>query len=100
MKKLLVAALFCIGFASVSFAQVKTENDSLKQKKHSMTECMDGKHNCKHGEKGHKCNKECSEQHMKKHVCTAECKNGKHVYKHGEKGHVCGAECKKHKSEM
>ena len=63
-----------------------------------------------HGEKGHKCDKECMAKQMpvgsdttnitpatsmKDHVCTAACKDGNHAYAHGEKGHTCDSNCPK-----
>jgi len=64
-----------------------------------------------HGQKGHKCDKECMVKNMpidssttntmtviplKDHVCTDTCKDGNHVCAHGEKGHVCDINCPMH----
>ena len=72
MKKLFFIMAFYLGFATISFAQVKQETKKEAPKK-----------------------EQADQKTQKDHVCSAACKDGKHVYKHGEKGHVCSKECKK-----
>lgn len=108
MKKVILAIAIMIGISAASNAQTpsnqqKKDNQKMEMKDHVCTAaCKDGKHVYAHGEKGHKCTKECKKKsstnmEMKEHVCTDACKNGQHMYAHGEKGHVCTDSCPMHK---
>lgn len=111
MKKLIwllaIAFMFYMANAQTVKKEQKQEKPRMEQKAlkdHKCTAaCKDGKHVYAHGEKGHKCSKECEMSHkecMKYHKCTKACKNGKHVYAHGEKGHKCSKECAKECKNM
>ena len=97
MKKTILALAIIIGISGAANAQtsskeVKKQEQKMEMKDHVCTSaCKDGKHVYAHGEKGHKCSKECKKMssskpmEMKDHVCTEACKNGNHVYAHGGK---------------
>jgi hypothetical protein len=64
MKKIALLAILVLGVAFSGIAQDKKEMKE-KKSKHACTEmCKDGKHAFKHGEKKHKCKKECHAEKM------------------------------------
>jgi preprotein translocase subunit YajC len=62
MKKIVLLVVLILG---VVFSGISQEKQKIKKTKHVCTEmCKDGKHVYKHGEKGHKCTKECHAEKM------------------------------------
>ena len=62
MKKIVLLVVMILG---VAFSGISQETQNAKTTKHVCTEmCKDGKHVYKHGEKGHKCTKECQAKKM------------------------------------